>query len=183
MSASEAGTERLSPGFASSSGWSSRLPARPCLSCSDLWWSMASVCRSERTAPNVFTARHSLPPPEGPLAADHQNAHRTGRNTKATVWKPEDGEGPSPWNPRQELVPGPETGKNRREAAWPSGHREEAAVAPAEPARPRGRRLAAAGSTRVRPEGAWGPGALNTTRPLRKFKFRRNEVLVFQRLR
>lgn len=123
------------------------------------------------------------PPPEGPLAADHQNAHRTGRNTKATVWKPEDGEGPSPWNPRRELVPGPETGKNRREASWPSGHREEAAVAPAEPARPRGRRLAAAGSTRVRPEGAWGPGALNTTRPLRKFKFRRNEVLVFQRLR
>lgn len=30
------------------------------------------------------------------------------------MWKPEDGEGPSPWNPRRELVPGPETGKNRQ---------------------------------------------------------------------
>lgn len=40
----------LSPDRAASSGWSSRLPVRPSLSWKDLWLSMASVHRPERTA-------------------------------------------------------------------------------------------------------------------------------------
>lgn len=107
MRASEAGTKRLSPGFAPSSGWSSRLPARPCLSCSDLWWSMASVCRSERTALNAVTTRHGLPTPlKDVWLLIIKTLTGLARKTKATVWKPQDGEGPSPWNPRRELVPG-----------------------------------------------------------------------------
>ena len=54
----------LSPDLASSPGWRSRLPARPSLSWKDLWLSMASVRRSERTAAECRHCAHTLPTPE-----------------------------------------------------------------------------------------------------------------------